>query len=173
MHKRWRPLFFMKVLHIIIGLLTINLANGQSPNQKDLVEILNVALRDNKLPEELINKSNPKIAPWTNAPFIVIKSDITKDLRRLDRWPDDTHVWILDYEDIYMLDIASGLIPLSIIREKNRVTLDFKTIQYPTNAALACHLGKLIAERKNDTWIILVSKAKETKCEIDKFGHKK
>ena len=44
----------MKILHIIIGLSTINIASGQSANQKDLVEILNVALRDNKLPDESV-----------------------------------------------------------------------------------------------------------------------
>src|SRR5688500_13746483 len=98
----------MKILHIIIGLLTINRANGQSPNQKDLVEILNVALRDNKLPDELIMKSNPKIAPWTNAPFVVIKSDSATNVERLEVAPDSTHVWIFDYSDIFMLDISFG-----------------------------------------------------------------
>ena len=164
----------MKILSIIITLATIQFAIGQSANQRDLVDILNVALRDNKLPNELINKSNPTIAPWTNAPFIVIKSDTTKNLERLSVPPDSTHTWIFDYEDIFMLDIAYGLVPLKIMREQDRLTLDFKTIKYPAkDKTMPCHSGQLIAEKRNDTWIIIKSKTKEMKCEIDMFGQKK
>lgn len=154
--------------------MTINLANGQSLIQEDLIEILNVALWDNKLPDELIVKSNPKIAEWTNAPFVVIKSDSTTNLER-QVTPDSTHVWILDYRDIFMLDIPFGLVPVSIVREQERLTLDYKTVKYPTkdSTKTVCHLGQIIAERKNETWTIIKSQNKKTKCEVDMFGHKK
>ena len=105
----------MKVFCVTIGLLTIHLANGQSSNQKDLTEILNLALQDNQLPNELIVKSNPKIAPWTNAPFVVVKSDSSMNLQRPEVHPDSTHVWILDYEDIFLLDIPLPF-PIFVIK---------------------------------------------------------
>ena len=164
----------MKVLHVVIGLLTIHLVNGQTPNQKDLTEILNVALLDKKLPDELIVKSNPKMAPWTNAPFVVVKSDSTMNLERPDVPPDSTHVWIFDYEDIFMLDIAFGLAPVSIVYEQDRFTLKYKTVKYPTkNTEMTCHLGQIVAEKKDDSWTIIKSRTRKTKCKLDMFGQKK
>lgn len=165
----------MKILYLIIGLSIANLATGQSADQNDLVAILNAALRDDKLPDELKIKSNPKIAQWTNAPFVVIKSDSSKNIRRLEVPPDSTHVWIFDYSDIFMLDIPFGFIPLSIDRDQERLTLEYKTIKYPTkdNLETTCHLGQIVAERKNGTWTIIKSEHKKMKCDLDFWGLKK
>ena len=163
----------MKLFHIIVTLLTVQLANAQSANQKDLVDILNLALKHDKLPVELINKSNPDFAPWINAPFIVIKSDTSKHLGTLTVPPDSTHVWIFDYEQIFLLYIGYGLVPLSITRNQSRLTLDYKTVRYWTNKNNTCHSGRLIAAKKNDKWTVVKSTTKEVKCEIDSFGQNK
>lgn len=164
---------FMKILPIILTLVVIQFAKGQSANQTDLVEILNVALRHNKVPNELINRSNPELAPWTNAPFIVIKSDTTKHLGTLMQPPDSTHVWIFDYEQIFLFDIAYGLVPVKITREQRHLTLDYKTVRYWTNKDSTCHSGQLIARKENDSWTIIKANTKKVKCEIDMFGQKK
>jgi len=163
----------MKILPITVAFLTFQFACGQSANQRDLVAILNLALMQGKLPDELINTSNPEIAPWTNAPFIVVKSDTTKHITGVTVAPDRTHVWIFDYEQIFLLDIAYGLVPSKISRKENRVNLDYKTVRYWTNKTNTCHLGRLTAEKENDTWTITKSNTKEIKCEIDMYGQKK
>ena len=165
----------MKILLTILSLTTVYIASGQSANQKDLVEILNVAFRDNKLPSELINKTNPGIAPWTNAPFIVIKADKSKSIERLTVPPDSTHVWIFNYTDIFELEISYALVPLRITRKKDRLTLDFKTVKYPTSddTNTTCHSGRLSADRKDDSWTILNLKVNKNKCETDMFGLEK
>jgi hypothetical protein len=165
----------MKILLSIILLATFHLASGQPENQKDLVEILNIALRDNQFPNELIKATNPDIAPWTNAPFIVVKADKSINLERLSVPPDSTHVWIFDYEDIFVLEISYVLVPLNISRKKDQLTLDYKTIKYPTkdDTNTTCHSGKIMAERKGDSWTVVNSKTKKMKCEVDAFGYKK
>jgi len=169
--------FFMKILPIVILLTTVQFASGQSQNQRDLVEILNVALRTDKLPTELIHKSVPKYAQWTNSPFIIVKSDTTKNLDREFRPTDNSNVWIVDYPEIFELALTCGLVPLNLKRKKNRLTLDYKTVKYPdsskANTDMACHSGRLTAEKKGDSWTIVNSKTQEIKCEIDFFGHKK
>lgn len=165
----------MKILLTILSLATVYVASGQSSNQKDLVEILNVALRDNKLPNELIKTTNPGNAPWTNAPFIVIKSDKSKSIERLAVPPDSTHVWIFDYTEIFELEIAYALVPLKITRKEDRLTLDFKTVKYPASddTNTTCHSGRLSADRKDDSWTIVNLKVNKNKCETDMFGLKK
>lgn len=166
--------FFMKILLTIIALATVCTASGQEDNQKDLVDILNIALRDSILPTELIVTKNSKSTPWTNAPFIVVRADKEKKLNRLLNPPANNHVWISDYEEIFELAIPFGLIPLKITRKKNRLTLDYKTVKYPSkDGANTCHTGRLIADREGDMWIIVDSKVKETKCETDTYGLKK
>ena len=163
----------MKILLTIIALATVYTTSGQSNNQKDLVDILNLALQDNKLPTELINSTNPKMVSWTNAPFIIIKGDKEKNLNRLPKPLDNNHVWIIDYEEIFELAVPCGLVPLKITRKKNRLTLDYKTIIYPPKDRVnTCHAGHLTAERKGDTWTIINSKVKEIKCALDWYGSK-
>jgi hypothetical protein len=166
--------FFMKILLIIISLATVHTASGQGDNQKDLVDILNVALRDNKLPNELINPANPQMVTWTNAPFIIVKSDKEKNISRLLNPTESDHVWIIDYAEIFELSIPYGLVPIKIKRKKNRLTLDYKVVKYPSKYPnFTCHSSRLTAERNEGLWIIINSTTKETKCEIDMYGHKK
>jgi len=164
----------MKILLTILALATVYIASGQSDNQKDLADILNVALRDNRLPTEVINTTNPAMVSWTNAPFIIVKADKEKDLNRLPNPPHNNHVWITDYEEIFEFSIPYGLVPLKIKRKKNRLTLDYKTVRYPSKDKLStCHTGRLIADRKGDSWTIVDSKVKATKCETNTYGLKK
>jgi hypothetical protein len=165
----------MKILVTFISLAIVHLSYGQSANEKDLVAILNVALLDNQLPGELIIKANPKIASWTNDPFIVIKSDKNKNLERLQGRPENSHVWIMDYTEIFELNIPCGLIPISIVRKKDQLIFDYKTVKYPQmdSTSTSCHSGKLIAQRKDNTWTVVSSKMKNRKCEIDFFGRNK
>lgn len=164
----------MKILLTILSLTTVYIANGQSANQRDLIEILNIALRDNKLPTELINSNNLEFAPWTSPPFIVIKADKSKGLERPLEPADNNHVWIFDYTEIFELDIHYGLVVLDITRKKDRLSLDFKTVRYPsTDINSFCHSGRLIAQRANDTWTIMNLKVKEIECKTDMLGLQK
>ena len=103
----------MKIYFIAIVFLTVQFAYGQSANQKDIIEILNLALLQGELPDELINKSNPEFAPWTNAPFIVVKSDTSNY-----HAGDSTHVWIFADEQIFLYDIGYGLVPIRTTRKQ-------------------------------------------------------
>lgn len=164
----------MKILLTILSLTTFSIASGQSDDQKDLVDILNIALTNKELPTELINTTNPKATPWTNAPFIVVKSDKSRNLERLKEPLDSTHVWIFDYEDIFISEIAYGLVPLDIKRKGDKLTLDYKTLKFPSkDTNWTCHSGQLVANRVGDSWTIVKSKTKQIKCEADMYGHKK
>ena len=167
----------MKILPFIILLTTVQIASGQSENQKDLVEILEIALLTDKLPSELIQKPIKKFTPGTNVPFIVVKSDSTKDLESKFFPADTSHVWVVDYTTIFEFELTCGLVPVNLTRKRNRLTLEYKTVEYPysskDNTKRICHSGKLTADKKGDSWTIVNSKLKEIKCEIDFFGHKK
>jgi hypothetical protein len=166
----------MKILLTILSLTTVYVASGQSANQKDLVEILEIALRIDRLPSELIQKPIENFAPWTKDPFIIVKSDSIKHLDSNFHPSDSSSVWIVDYTHIFESELTCGLVPLDLKRKKNRLTLDYKTVKYPSsknNTNTICHSGRLTAEQSGDSWTIVSSKFKEIKCEIDFFGHKK
>ena len=169
----------MKILPIIFLLTTVQIASGQSENQKDLTEILEIALRLDKLPIELLQKPIKKFTPGTNAHFIIVKSDTTKNIESKFYPADTSHVWVVDYTSIFEFELTCGLVPLNLTRRKNRLTIDYKTVKYPyspknnTNTDTTCHSGRLTAEKKGDSWTIVSSKTKEIKCETDFFGHKK
>ena len=169
----------MKILPILILLTTVQITRGQSDNQRDLVNILELALRTDKLPNELIQKPIVEFAPWTKVPFIIVKSDLTKNLDSNFHPADSSHVWIVDYTHIFESELTCGLVPIDLTRRKNRLTIDYKTVKYPyssennTNTDTTCHSGRLTAKKKGDSWTIVSSKINEIKCETDFFGHKK
>lgn len=167
-------LLFMRILLTLLVLTIVCVSKGQSVNQKDLIEIFNVALRKNKLPDELIHATNPKGAPWTNAPFIVIKADKSKGRERILEPTDTNHVWVLDYAEIFMLGIHHGLVVLGTTEMKGRLTIDFKTVRYPSNQeSIYCHAGRLFAQRTKETWTVSKLKMKRYKCKMDMFGLQK
>jgi hypothetical protein len=168
--------FFMKILPILILLTTVQIVRGQSENQKDLVEILEIALQLDKLPPELIQKPIEKFSSGTNSPFIIVKSDKSKSLDKI--YPaDSSHVWVADYTQIFEFELTCGLVPLNLTRKKNILTLDYKTVKYPysskNNTITTCHSGRLTAKKEGDSWTIVRSKIKEINCEVDMFGQKK
>ncbi len=167
----------MKILLLLITLTTSQIARGQSVNQRDLVDILEIAFRTEKLPSELIQKPIKKFTPGTNSPFIIVKSDSTKNLESKFYPADTSHVWVVSYTQIFEFELTCGLVPLNLTRKKNRLTLEYKTVEYPysskDNTRTTCHSGRLTADKKGDSWTITNSKLKEIKCEIDFFGHKK
>jgi hypothetical protein len=161
-----RRLPFMTIFTIVAVLLVVQAGKGQSANQKNLIEVLEVALLDSQLPSELVNWKNPDYTPWTNAPFIVVKADTAKNLRRLIAPSENNHVWIFESEEIHLYDIHYGLVPTKIKKNGRRLAVDYKTVRYWNNATNPCHIGRLIAKKEDSDWIIVKSNIKETACEI-------
>jgi hypothetical protein len=169
-------IFSMKTFVTILLLATAASLFGQSVGQKELLEITNLALNQNKLPTELVNHESSRLAPWLITPYVVVKSDSAKGILRQYLAPtDNLNVWILDYEDIFLVEIPYGMVPLSLKRRGERVTIRYKTVKYPKKGgpSMTCHTGKLVADKKEGSWILVSSTTDDTKCEIDPYGRKK
>lgn len=164
----------MKYLLTLVLLAFIQFTNAQSQDTADLTGILNIALQENRLPKEMIIATDITKGYLSNAPYIIIKADSSKNLSRIENPPANSHVWVLDYEDIFMHQIPFAVILTRILRKQNQFTLEFKTVAYPDhNPNMTCFKGRIMAEKINGRWSILKVETSVIGCEVDFFGQPK
>ena len=163
-------------LLFILTILT-NTTWGQTSVNIDILEIIKVGVRDNKLPRELINnvdsiyetsvkrqypKSERQHYPLT-IPVQGTKENGLKQSENI-KW-DKIEIWVWGEADFFMYDVY-WITPSNIKTKGYQVTFDFSTHTW-SDKKVTYYKGTLKAEKVNGQWVVKNSKMSETKNTFD------
>jgi hypothetical protein len=139
---------------------------GQTLDQEDLVEVVSLAYKQNKLPGELGYRLDSADRRIIRDQFIVIKS--TEELgviRQYDVGPHKVMIW--DTEDIFVFDPPCWMILSETVRKGNMVVIKYETTtgSRPSEIIPECHRGKIKAKTNGHNWTIISSKFVANDCQ--------
>jgi hypothetical protein len=163
-------------LLFILTFLT-NTTWGQSSANNDILEIIKIGVRENRLPRQLINnvdsiyetsvkrqysKNNPQHYPLT-IPVQWTKENGLKQGENI-KW-DKIEIWVWGEEDFFMYDVY-WITPSNIKRKGDKLTFDYSTHTW-LDKKVKYYKGTLKAEKVSGQWIVNSSKMTETKNTFD------
>jgi len=147
---------------------------GQTLDQKDVVEVVKLALKQNKLPNELVPKLDTLFSRSLPDSFVVIKSDEKLGIkRRYDDKPDKVMVWA--GEDIFLYNIPYWLTLLEASRKKDKAVIRYETTTYGKRQGVAttCYIGEIQGKFDGEKWILRKSKFTQADCNFSHWSAEK
>ena len=163
-------------LLFILTILT-NPTWGQSSADNDILEIIKIGVRENRLPRQLINnvdsiyetsakqqypKSNTQYYPLT-IPVQWTKENGLKQGENI-KW-DKIEVWVWGGEDLFLYDVY-WITPSNIKSKADKITFDFSTHTW-FDKKVKYYKGTVKAKKVRGQWIVRSSKMTETENTFD------
>lgn len=138
---------------------------GQTLHQKDLVAVVKLAFKQNKLPNELVSELDSLFKRSFPDPFIVIKADEKFGIKReYDDEPDKVMVW--GGEDIFLYNIPYWLTLIEVSRKNDKALIRYKATTYGIRQGVInkCYSGEIKGKFDREKWVLVRSEFNQADC---------
>jgi hypothetical protein len=153
----------MKIqLCIILSVLCLNLF-GQSPSEDAVLQLVKLAVEENKMPSEVINSKDS-----TNHPSDLVAIQKTKENELgigLSLVHNSIDYRICSAEELFTKN-PYWITPSHLMLTDSAFSFEFST-NYMSTTKLKCYQGTIKGKKRKGQWVLLKCVYKESQCNYD------